>query len=66
MKIARTFSKRFREAIHYVSSSLRAKKWNFLQENPFKFTTFVAIPFGVTLFTYTYYKVIRNKQMKIS
>lgn len=66
MKIARTFSKRFREAIHYVSSSLRAKKWSFLQENPFKFTTFVAIPFGVALFTYTYYKVIRNKQMKIS
>ena len=66
MKIARTFSKRFREAIHYVSSSLRAKKWNFVQINPYKFTTFVAIPFGVALFTYTYYKVIRNKQMKIS
>ncbi|MDR7000600.1 glycosyltransferase family 2 protein [Neobacillus niacini] len=41
---------KFRQAIHFVSSSLMIKNWNFLNETPAKGLTFMAIPFGVLLY----------------
>ncbi|MFC7322715.1 glycosyltransferase family 2 protein [Halobacillus campisalis] len=43
---------KFRQAIHYVSSSLMNKNTNFLKESPNKGITTFAIPFGFLLFLY--------------
>ncbi len=50
------FKFRFRQCIHYVSSSIIAHNGRFLQESPAKFLTFLAIPFGALLACMTYYK----------
>jgi glycosyltransferase involved in cell wall biosynthesis len=41
---------RFRQAIHYVSSSLMWKNWKFISETPVKSLTVLAIPFGILLY----------------
>lgn len=66
MKMAHTFSKRFREAIHYVSSSIRAKCPAFVFKSPYPLTTVLALPAGIILFLYTFYKVTRRRRMNIS
>ncbi|MGE8204558.1 glycosyltransferase family 2 protein [Heyndrickxia sp. NPDC080065] len=43
---------KFRQAIHYVSSSLMLKNRKFLSESPIKSLTFLAIPFGYLLYVY--------------
>jgi glycosyltransferase involved in cell wall biosynthesis len=43
---------KFRQAIHYVSSSFILKNRNFLAETPKKILTLLAIPFGLLLFLY--------------
>lgn len=43
---------KFRQAIHYVSSSIMIKNWWFLIESPLKSLTFLAIPFGLLLYCY--------------
>ncbi|MED4209295.1 glycosyltransferase family A protein [Priestia megaterium] len=43
---------KFKQAIHYVSSSLMSKNWMFLQETPSKILTILAIPLGITLYFY--------------
>jgi glycosyltransferase involved in cell wall biosynthesis len=43
---------KFRQAIHYVSSSLMWKNWKFISETPTKALTVLAIPFGILLFFY--------------
>jgi glycosyltransferase involved in cell wall biosynthesis len=52
MKFASSFDVRFRNAIHYISSSLFAKKYNILNDNPYKFTILLALPIGILLFFY--------------
>ncbi|SFD07651.1 glycosyltransferase family 2 protein [Algibacter pectinivorans] len=52
MKLAENFKDKFKNAIHYVSSSLFNKNWKFIQESPKKLTTIFAIPFGVLLNIY--------------
>ncbi|MGM8364844.1 glycosyltransferase family 2 protein [Virgibacillus sp. W0181] len=42
----------FRQAIHYVSSSLLAKNASFFKETPRKGMTLAAIPIGVALYSY--------------
>ncbi|WP_249869466.1 glycosyltransferase family 2 protein [Oceanobacillus saliphilus] len=56
-----TNSFKFRQAIHYVSSSLLSKNTTFLQETPNKVLTFLAIPFGTMLYLY-----ITSKTRKVS
>jgi glycosyltransferase involved in cell wall biosynthesis len=60
MLYACSYGKRFRECIHYVSSSIMLKNKNFLMESPCKFTTFLAIPFGIALYSYICHKVKTN------
>lgn len=50
------FKFRFKNAIHYVSSCLLAKKKHFIKESPQKFLTFLALPFGLALKFAVHYK----------
>lgn len=43
---------KFKEAIHYVSSSLLSKNKEFIKETPCKLLTILAIPFGFLLYIY--------------
>lgn len=47
---------RFRNAIHYVSSSIILRNKYFLKESPRKLLTLFAIPFGILLTAYLFYK----------
>lgn len=49
---------RFKECIHYVSSSLIAKNKEFIKESPCKVLTILAIPFGMLLYLYIKKKVV--------
>ncbi len=52
MQLGESFKEQFKNAIHYVSSSLFTKNGSFLKESPKKFITILAIPFGVLLNMY--------------
>lgn len=56
MKMAKNFKDQFKNAIHYVSSSMFIKNSAFLKESPKKITTILAIPFGILLNLYIRYK----------
>ncbi|PEL07038.1 glycosyltransferase family 2 protein [Bacillus sp. AFS017336] len=47
-----SLSYKFRQAIHYVSSSLVCRNRNFLRETPNKSLTILAIPLGIMLYFY--------------
>lgn len=47
-----TLKRKFKECIHYVSSSIMSNNKLFLRETPCKVLTIVAIPFGVLLYFY--------------
>ncbi|MPQ42296.1 glycosyltransferase family 2 protein [Clostridium tarantellae] len=47
-----SFKFKFKECIHYVSSSLIAKNKNFLSETPCKLLTVLAMPMGILLYLY--------------
>jgi glycosyltransferase involved in cell wall biosynthesis len=65
MQYAPTFKDRFRESIHYISSSIMIKNNRFLIESPRIFTTIFSVPFGITLYLYLQYTnkttVMKNK-----
>ncbi len=48
--VSRSF--KYRQAIHYISSSLISKNRRFINETPCKILTFLAIPFGIILYCY--------------
>jgi glycosyltransferase involved in cell wall biosynthesis len=52
MKYGYTFAERFKNAIHYVSSSLTAKDVSFLKKSSNKALTLFAVPFGLSLHVY--------------
>lgn len=47
-----SLSFKFKQAIHYVSSSMLSKNGQFLSETPSKTLTFLAVPFGIMLYCY--------------
>jgi len=49
MVLSKSFKDQFKNAIHYVSSSLFIKNTQFLKESPKKGLTLLAIPFGILL-----------------
>lgn len=57
MKYAANLKERLINAIHFVSSSLMAKKYNLFTDSPNKLLTFLAFPFGVLLYLYINIKV---------
>jgi len=56
MALAKNFKDRFKNAVHYVSSSIFIKNKNFIKESPKKLITIMAIPFGIALHLYILYK----------
>ena len=50
MVLSKSSIKRFKDAIHYVSSSFLAKNRCFISESPKKMMTVLAIPFGFLLY----------------
>jgi glycosyltransferase involved in cell wall biosynthesis len=50
---------KFRQAIHYVSSSLMEGNTNFLRDTPNKLLTILAIPLGIVLYSYIRTKTVR-------
>lgn len=55
MQHAPTYKDRFREAIHYVSSSIMLRNRHFVMESPRKVTTLLALPFGLALYAYIHW-----------
>lgn len=49
MVLSKSRVKRFKDAVHYVSSSLLAGNRNFITESPRRFMTLLALPFGLAL-----------------
>ena len=47
---------RFRQCVHYVSSSIIGRNWRFLRETPEKLLTVLALPFGAALTAVIYFK----------
>ncbi|MBJ8070108.1 MULTISPECIES: glycosyltransferase family 2 protein [Bacillus] len=43
---------KYRQAVHYVSSSFMARNKRFIQESPCKGLTICALPFGIILYSY--------------
>lgn len=52
MKLPYNYYDRFKNSIHYVSSSIMAKNRKFYKESPYKLTTLLAIPLGFVLNRY--------------
>lgn len=52
MVYAPSYGKRLREAIHYVSSNMMIKNYKFWLQSPCRWTTLLAIPFGIALYLY--------------
>jgi len=57
MNYSKRFSYTFTRAMHYISSCLFQKKFNFFEGNPKKAVTFLAIPFGIIFHFYLLYKI---------
>ena len=53
---------KFKENIHYVSSSFLSKNKRFIQESPEKLITLLAIPIGILLWGYIMIKTIEDKR----
>jgi hypothetical protein len=62
MQNAPTYRDCFREAMHYVSSSLLIKEFKFLFHSPKKLTTLLATPLGFALYLY----IIRTTKTTIT
>lgn len=60
MQVSDNYFEVFKNAIHYVSCAMFTKNLNFLNESPKKFTTLLAIPFGIILNSYIRIKT-KNK-----
>lgn len=56
MVLSKYRKRRLMDVVHYVSHSFMSKNSKFLQESPQKILTFLAIPFGFTLYVYTLYQ----------
>lgn len=60
MKYSYSFLEKFKNAIHYVSSSIFCKNFNFIVETTNKLLTIIVIPLGIMLNVYIRFKVRNN------
>ncbi|MFB9057609.1 glycosyltransferase family 2 protein [Mariniflexile ostreae] len=56
MALAKNPKDKLKNTIHYISSAMFSKNWNFIKESPNKGLTLLAIPFGIALNLYIRYK----------
>jgi glycosyltransferase involved in cell wall biosynthesis len=66
MPYAQGVNERMRVCIHYVSSSIMLKDWNFISKSPLKMMTMLAIIPGFFLYLLIRYSVKSGKKLKIS
>lgn len=59
-----SLSYKFKQAVHYVSSCIRAKKYKAIFTSSTPFITLCAVPFGCTLYFYIKHKVMTSAIMK--
>lgn len=52
---------KFKECMHYVSSSIMSKNKNFISKSPQKLLTIISIPFGLALYSYI---MLKTKEIK--
>lgn len=52
---------KFKECIHYVSSSIMSKNKDFISKSPQKLLTIISIPFGLALYSYI---MLKTKEIK--
>ncbi len=56
---------KFRQSIHYVSSSLLCRNWRLLKDTPQKGLTLLALPLGVILFLYIKLRVVMKTRLVV-
>lgn len=56
MQYTKSTKRKFIECIHYVSSCIILKRYNFLKDCPEKLLTLLAVPFGIALYALIRYK----------
>ena len=66
MPYAQGIKERMQVCIHYVSSSIMLKDWNFIGKSPLKMMTMLAIIPGFILYLLIKYSVKSGKKLKIS
>jgi glycosyltransferase involved in cell wall biosynthesis len=66
MKVANSLKRKLQVCTHYVSSSIIAHNWRFIQESPEKLLTVLCIPSGIALYLLIRSKVKRNVKMNIN
>lgn len=65
MELAMSFAEKFRNAVHFVSSCLFARRWEAIFTNRFRLVTILAAPFGFLLYFYIRFNKKKpvNKQL---
>ena len=66
MPYAQGFFERLKVCVHYVSSSIILKDWNFIKKSPLKLMTVLAIIPGIILYFVIRYNVKKGNQLKVS
>ena len=66
MPYAQGFFERLKVCVHYVSSSIILKDWNFIKKSPLKLMTALAIIPGIILYLVIRYNVKKGNQLKVS
>lgn len=66
MPYAQGFFERLKVCVHYVSSSIILKDWNFIKKSPLKLMTVLAIFPGIILYLVIRYNVKKGNQLKVS
>jgi hypothetical protein len=66
MKYSKSFKRKFKDSIHYVSSSIISKNSNFFKESPQKILTLIALIPGLLLTIYIKNKYNKEKGKKLT
>lgn len=66
MPYAQGFFERLKVCVHYVSSSIILKDWNFIKKSPLKLMTVLAIIPGIILYLVIRYNIKKGNQLKVS
>ena len=66
MPYAQGFFERLKVCVHYVSSSIILKDWNFIKKSPLKLMTVLAIIPGIILYLVIRYNVKNGNKLKVS
>lgn len=66
MPYAQGFFERLKVCVHYVSSSIILKDWNFIKKSPMKLMTVLAIIPGIILYLVIRYNVKKGNRLKVS